>query len=183
MFFDEFGKEGEGFLCWVLSVAEVSWDGEVVGSVVVLVVEGGFCSFDGEDGDLAAVGEVGCFHIERDGICFLPDDEAEHAEACVVHGVFEVGDFPEVVPNDCCSSFAECYMCGLAEVMEVDIFFVPCAEVHGECEAFYALADLLEACFAGDGVWGVGEEEVGGGGGEVVEEGGVVLAEDRAGFF
>ncbi len=182
MFFDKFAEKVEGFLCGVSSVAFVSGDGEVVGSAVVLVVEGGFRSFDGEDGDFATIGEVGRLHVERDGICFLPDEKAEHTEACVVEGIFEIGDFPQVVPYDGCSAFAEDSIGGLAEGMEVDIFFVPCAEVHGDGEAFDALADFLEACFAGDGVGGVGQEEVCGGGGEGCEEVGVVLADDSAGW-
>ena len=76
VFFDEFDEEVEGFLGGVLSVTEVTGDGKVVGSVVISIVEGGFCSFDGDDGDLAAVREVGCLHVERDGICFLPDEKA-----------------------------------------------------------------------------------------------------------
>ena len=156
MFFYKFYEEVEGFLCWVLSISLVSWDGIVVCSVVVCVVEDGFSSFDGEQCYFAAIGEVGCFHIERDGVCFLPDDEAEHAESCLIEGVGEIGDFPEVVPYNCCSSFTENFVCGLREGMEVDIFFVPCAEVHGDGESFDALFDFLEACFSRDGVWGVG---------------------------
>ena len=134
----------------------MSGDGEVVDSVMVLVVEGGFCAFDGEDGDFAAVGEVGCLRVERDGVCFLPNEKAEHAEACVVQGGCELGDFPQVVPYNCCSALTQCFVGGLAEGMEVDLFFVPSAEVHGDGESFDALADMAEACFAGDRVGGIG---------------------------